>query len=93
VSLIAYKKKKILFKKGNLENKFIFQIPFLYIFISCSHYLLLGSAQHPQKALPFESSKAPRLCKLGRKCVPAPKIDPLHRQTVRIALQLLDAIN
>gem|GEM_PF-4612889 len=32
-------------------------MPFLYIFISCSHSLLLGSAQHPQKALPFESSK------------------------------------
>jgi len=34
-----------------------------------------------------------RLCKLGRKFVPAPEIDLLHRQTVRIASQSLNTIS
>gem|GEM_PF-5356671 len=43
-----------------------------------------------RRALPYNPAKAPRLCKLGRKCVPAPEIDPLHRQTHALPMAIAE---
>ena len=57
---------------------------FLYIYFSCSRVLSFC------RALPYDPAKAPRLCKLGRKCVPAPKIALLHRQTHALPLAIAE---
>jgi|GEM_PF-5926998 len=58
---------------------------FLYIYS-----FLIAHALFSRRALPYNPAKAPRLCKLGRKCVPAPEIDLLQRQTHALPLAIAE---